>query len=247
MGASKRSTTEASGRISRAAIALTAVVVAAAAGGTVLSRSNPAAAVAVPPPARVSPPVSTTTEPSTIESAARPAMQMIDLSPEQVELVTHAVGLFAESGLVLPPLVVEGHDDTAACDGHDGLHRPHSGWSEIDLCVDDPESRAVMHTVLHEIAHAWAAGGLTDERRAAFQELRGFEVWRDYEEAAWEDNGTEQAAEIIAWGVNDQPAATIRIDQVSCSELRDGYVALTGVEPVHGLTTICDIPPAQRT
>jgi hypothetical protein len=155
-------------------------------------------------------------------------MQMIGLSPDQVELVTHAVRLFAESGLTLPPLVVEGHDDTAGCDGHDGLHRPHSGWSEIDLCVADPDSRAVMHTVLHEIAHAWAAGALTDARRTAFQELRDVEVWRDYEKAAWADNGTEQAAEIIAWGVNDQPAATVRIDQVSCDELHDGYVVLTG-------------------
>jgi hypothetical protein len=89
------------------------------------------------------------------------------------------------------------------------------------------------------LAHAWAAGALTDDRRAAFQELRGFEFWRNYEQAAWEDNGTEQAAEIIAWGVNDRPSATARIDHVSCGELKAGYVALTGLRPVHGPTTIC--------
>jgi hypothetical protein len=245
MGANKRSTTT-SGRINRRRIALAAAAVAAAVlaagGGALSSSSSPAAAVAPAPGASIAVPATTITEPP-----LRPAMQMIGLSPDQVELVTHAVRLFAESGLTLPPLVVEGHDDTAGCDGHDGLHRPHSGWSEIDLCVADPDSRAVMHTVLHEIAHAWAAGALTDARRTAFQELRDVEVWRDYEKAAWEDNGTEQAAEIIAWGVNDQPAATVRIDQVSCDELHDGYVVLTGIEPVHGLTTICDIAPVQRT
>ncbi len=172
------------------------------------------------------------------EPHAAGAVEIIDVSSEMTAMVADAVGLFADSGLELPPLVVRGGDAETGCDGHDGIHRPHAGWSEIELCAQETTG-AVFHTVLHELAHAWAAQGLSPERKEAFQELRGFEFWRNYVEAAWEDNGTEQAAEIIAWGVNDRPAGTVRIDQVSCGELRAGFIALTGMEPLHGLTNVC--------
>ena len=67
--------------------------------------------------------------------------------------------------------------------------------------------------VLHELAHAWSTIGLPVERRHAFQVLRGWEHWSDYDLAEWRDNGTEQAAEIIAWGVSNKAAPTVQIDQ----------------------------------
>jgi hypothetical protein len=238
MGPHTRSQTPTNGRAGsrRAAVAAAvALVVAAGAAGVgswpVTTATASARVATAPAPA---PTTATSTS-----SGERPALELIGLSGDQLEMVSHAVALFAESGLVLPPLVVHGHSDTAGCGDHDGLHRQHTGWSEIDLCVADPHSPAVMHTVLHELAHAWAADALTDERRAAFRELRGFEFWQNYAAAAWEHNGTEQAAEIIAWGVNDRPAATVRIDHVSCGELQAGYIALTGLEPRYGLTAIC--------
>ena len=77
--------------------------------------------------------------------------------------------------------------------------------------------------VLHELAHAWSTIGLPVERRHAFQVLRGWEHWSDYDLAEWRDNGTEQAAEIIAWGVSDKAAPTVQIGNDSCAELRTGY------------------------
>jgi hypothetical protein len=165
-------------------------------------------------------------------------LEIIDLSAEHSAMVRHAVDLFAAADLELPPVVVRGGDPTSGCSGHDGLHHARAGFSEIDLCLDGV-SPAVMHTVLHEFAHAWSVHALQPQRRAAFQDLREFDVWQAFDKVAWEENGSEQAAEIIAWGVQDEPASTIRITDDSCSDLRAGYLALTGAEPLHGLTEVC--------
>jgi hypothetical protein len=169
---------------------------------------------------------------------SRPALELVGLDDTQSTMVTRAVALYAEAGLDLPPLVFVAGDPVTGCGGHDGLHHPHDGWSEIDLCVD-AETAAVFHTVLHEIAHAWATNDLDPQRKAAFMDQRDVTAWQDYETLAWEDNGTEQAAEIISWGVSDVPAPTVRIGEDSCAELLAGYEALTGVAPSYGLTDVC--------
>ncbi len=171
-------------------------------------------------------------------SSPRPAIELIGLSATQQSVVSHAVGLFAEAGLPLPALVVYGSQDPSACDGHDGLHQPHEQGSEIFLCSPTADEW-FRRVVLHELAHAWSTIGLPVERRHAFQLLRGWEHWSNHRHDEWRDNGTEQAAEIIAWGVSDQAAPTVQIDHDTCSELRVGYVTLTGAEPLHGLTTLC--------
>jgi hypothetical protein len=170
---------------------------------------------------------------------------LIGLSASQAHVVSHAVALYAEAGLVLPPVVVHGSDDREACDGRDGLHRPDDQGSEIFVCSSKANDW-FRRVVLHELAHAWAESGLTVEHRDAFQALRGWEHWLNYELADWRDNGTEQAAEIIAWGVSDLAAPTVQIDHASCAELRAGYLTLTGAEPRQGLTAAC-IPPRQRS
>jgi hypothetical protein len=178
-------------------------------------------------------------------ATSRPGVVMVGLSADQVLTVTHAVALFAEAGLALPPMVVHGSEHREGCDGrHAGFHRS-TGWgSSIVLCspLQDAWFRRV---VLHELAHAWSAFGLSAQRREAFRVLRGWEHWMNYEQASWPDNGGEQAAEIIAWGVSDRAAPTLRIDHDSCAELRTGYVTLTGTEPLHGLTSLCG-PSSRR-
>ena len=172
-------------------------------------------------------------------SSPRPAIELIALTAAQRELVSHAVDLFAEAGLPLPALVVHGTQDPSACAGHDGLHQPHEQWSEVFLCTSAADEW-FRRVVLHELAHAWSTIGLSVERRTAFQVLRGWEHWSNHDVAEWSDNGTEQAAEIIAWGVSDKAAPTVQIDHDSCAELRTGYRTLTGIEPLHGLTSPCD-------
>ena len=179
-------------------------------------------------------------------SSPRPGIELIALSATQREVVTHAVGLFAEAGLPLPAMIVHGSQDPTACGGHDGLHQPHEQWSEIFLCSSKSDEW-FRRVVLHELAHAWSTIGLPVERRHAFQVLRGWEHWSNYDLAEWRDNGTEQAAEIIAWGVSNKAAPTVQIDHDSCAELRTGYRTLTGAEPPHGLTSLCGPPSPTMT
>jgi hypothetical protein len=167
-----------------------------------------------------------------------PGIELVGLSATQREVVTHAVDLFGEAGLPLPEMVVRGTPDPTACDGHDGLHQPREQWSEVFLCSSTADEW-FRRVVVHELAHAWSTIGLPVERRDAFQMLRGWEHWSNHDVADWRDNGTEQAAEIIAWGISDQAAPTVQIDHDSCAELRTGYVTLTGTEPLHGLTSLC--------
>lgn len=176
-----------------------------------------------------------------VASTERPDLELIDVSSVQAEIVTRSVGLFELAGLQLPPMVVRAGADPSDCSGYFAVHDKNAGWSEIVLC-SQVGPLWERHQVVHELAHAWAAFELTDERRDAFQALRGWEHWRNYELAAWRDNGTEQAAEIIAWGVYDR-AAPVFIHHRGCDELFDGYRTLTGTDTPQGHTALCD----QRT
>ena len=165
-------------------------------------------------------------------------VQLVGLGPEQVEVVDQALALFADANLVLPRIVIRATPDRTICDGHDGLTTPHQRWVEVSICTLYRGTRE-RHVILHELAHAWTTFSLSSENRAAFQALRGWRYWLDYSRAEWRDNGGEQAAEIIAWGLNDGIAPAVAIDHRSCAELRNGYLALTGSQPLHGLTKIC--------
>lgn len=184
----------------------------------------------------------------TAASGDQPArsIELIGLSVDEQAAALHDVELFAEAGLPLPPVVISRHHDRAACSGHQGLHHLDGARSVIDICTGD-SGRWEARTILHELAHAWAFHSLTAERKDAFQQLRGRKAWLDYNASAWEDNGAEQAAEIIVWGLSDYPLSVIRIDQRSCSQLRAGYVALTGLAPLHGYGEYCDGRTNTRT
>ncbi|MFW2382247.1 MAG: hypothetical protein ACN4GZ_10855, partial [Acidimicrobiales bacterium] len=140
-----------------------------------------------------------------------PAVELVDLPPAVEDLATWALDLFDSAGLELPPLRFEHHESsTEACHGRVGSHRRSKGVSVINLCTSDITG-ATQVMVLHETAHAWAAHSLDDDRKAAFKDLRGWEHWRDYKAAPWHENGTEQAAEFLVWGLLDRPYSMVRI------------------------------------
>ncbi|MET0910901.1 MAG: hypothetical protein ABWZ99_15655 [Ilumatobacteraceae bacterium] len=168
-----------------------------------------------------------------------PAVDLVDMPPEFAAAATWSTELFAQAELVLPPLRYMFHgDDTEPCSGRPGMHHPVDGVNVIEICTSEM-SNAMQGTILHETAHAWLDHTLTDQRKAAFQRLRGWTYWRDYDRAAWHENGTEQAAEIMVWGLIDRPLAMIRINQHSCDELDAGYRTLTGQAPLHGFRDEC--------
>ena len=178
-------------------------------------------------------------ETTATDNQTTPVVQLSGMSADEEAAAYRMVALFADAGLELPPVTIRRHDDTVACNGHDGLHHIVGDHSELDICTvetGDVETRVI----LHELTHAWAFHYLTPEHKEAFKQLRGWDYWLDYNHAEWKENGTEQAAEIMVWALSDKPVHVNQIDQNSCAELQAGYVALTGLEPLHGLTDRCD-------
>lgn len=159
------------------------------------------------------------------------------VSSDQRALIEWAEGLFRQAGLHLPSFKVRAHDERAACDGNIGLFSVIDGLAVIDLC-SEPHGTAAGALVLHELAHAWTWKELGSDRRQAFQELRGFTHWSGGT-VPWHEQGREQAAEILVWGLFDQPIGSVRIYGNSCGELLAGYFALTGTQPLHGFTDVC--------
>ena len=173
------------------------------------------------------------------EATATPPVELIGTPPPFADAVSWSMGLFEQAGFELPPLRYVFHgDDPEACAGRPGVHHAHDGESVIEICTSEM-SIATQIMILHETAHAWVDRTLTEDRKATFQRLRGWTHWRNYDAVAWHENGTEQAAEIIVWGLIDRPLAMIRIDQNSCEELDAGYRVLTGEAPLHGFRDAC--------
>lgn len=213
-------------------IALVAIGVPAAHLTTAAPVQPPGVAAADAPAAMIAP----TTD--AVVTAVDP-VTFVDMPPEFVELANWATGLFEAAELDLPPMRFVYHGvDEQECGGYPGHHVVEGAVSVIELCRDEI-NLPVKVLVVHEIAHAWARHSLTDERRAAFQAVRGWEHWHDYEAAEWYENGTEQAAEIMVWGLLDQPIKIMRINDASCDQLDAGYRALTGDAPLHGFTDRC--------
>lgn len=164
-------------------------------------------------------------------------LQVVATSDDERRTVLRSVGLYEQAGLQLPPLEVRiGTID--GCDGHVAVHRHRDGLSEIELCATG--ATGLEHILLHELAHAWVEHHLSDEGRQRFQDVRGWERWNDHADA-WRDRGTEQAAEVIKWGVNDR-VAPILVDHGGCEDLADSYRILTGVDPLQPRTVACDPP-----
>jgi hypothetical protein len=167
-----------------------------------------------------------------------PSVVLVGMSPAEEATATHVVDLFAEAGLDLPHVEIRRHHDTEGCNGHEGLHRVSGASSVIDICTED-NLDWTGRTITHELGHAWSFHYLTPAARASFQQVRGWDQWLTNDNA-WEDNGAEQAAEIIVWGVSDHAVPVVKIDDNSCADLLAGYVALTGLAPLHGYTDLCD-------
>jgi hypothetical protein len=168
--------------------------------------------------------------------AVEPELSIADLTAGQQHIVGWAVELFDEADLDLPRVTFLRFDSEEKCFGRAGAHLVENGRSVIRMCIEDTD-RYAERIMLHELAHAWDRHALTEQRRAAFLRLRHLRVWRS-KDAAWEEKGAEQAAEVIVWGLIDW-AFSARIPDNSCAELLRGYVTLTGRQPLHGYTGKC--------
>ena len=167
------------------------------------------------------------------ESPAQPHT-FTGLSPAQTSQIEDSLELFEQANLDLPGIDFIAYDDRTQCNAKDGLTLRHDHRSEIRICSKKtgPWEKRIA---IHEIAHAWDHHTLGDAEREAFLSIRRAKGWREGE---WVERGEEQAAEIITWGISDEPIGALWIDEKSCAELLAGYLALTGEQPLHGFTDV---------
>jgi len=121
---------------------------------------------------------------------------------EQVATAERALDRFAAAGLELPAVTIEVFDTTEPCRGNAGYATsgPTSvngrGEYTISICTEKRYER----TLIHELAHIWAADTLTDADRSKYVEFRGTESWNEGE---WHEQASEHAAENITWALLD--------------------------------------------
>ena len=149
-----------------------------------------------------------------------------------VALARWAIDRFDQAGLELPPLSVSFHDDRTGCEGYVGYFRPGTP-ARIDICGFNWDRFLVTpkKTILHELAHAWSHQTLDSEMRNRFLDTRGLDTWQD-KSVAWEEQGIEHAAEVIAWGLMDQDLLLTSIGETHSVQLAEAFELLTGREPL---------------
>ena len=84
-------------------------------------------------------------------------------------------------------------------------------------------------TLLHELGHAWAGLTLTGDMREAFVQFRGLNTWGD-DRFPWAEQGSEQAAEIIAWALLDEELVMAHIHNTDPQRLAQAYELLTATQ-----------------
>ena len=133
------------------------------------------------------------------------------------DIIVWAVGLYRDAGLQLPDLKIS---FPVICSGKGALY--HVGKSSIDFC------RINKNRALHEFAHAWDdTSGAVD--RQAFLKMRGLTVWWGGVEMPSGEQGAEQLAAIIAWGLMGFEARNVpQFPNNSVSELTKAFSMLTG-------------------
>lgn len=164
-----------------------------------------------------------------------PAISIEGATVDEVALVEWAAGRFQAAGLELPDLTVEFHDGLASCKDGYGLYRVAA--STIKMCNRGGMKTEPRHTLLHELAHAWKFENLTEEETTAFTQRRGLEMWDA--RGQWWQMGREQAAEIMAWGLVDEPLEIHWIQLEPCDDLAADFEALTGRQPLNDFTESC--------
>lgn len=152
------------------------------------------------------------------------------------DAVSWAQDRFREAGLSLPEIRVSFQTETESCEGSKGGHLIEEGMSNVFICVPDQgptRDLQIKRVLLHEFAHAWDHHALTDQHRSEFLAYKDFSGWSF--EVPYDERASEDAAEIIAWGLMDRPILFNSLDETwSWEERLDGYRILTGAAPPHG-------------
>lgn len=148
--------------------------------------------------------------------------------PHQLHMAEWAIGRYAEAGLDLPSIVIlfPGRD-LSLCDRARG---------RIDLDRDPIEIRVCWDSefvLLHELGHAWEARNVAASEHGPFMAMRdGVSAWATLD-VAWAERGREHAANVIAWGLLEDPYPISDTYPNDPDSMLDAFRFLTGVDPLH--------------
>lgn len=145
------------------------------------------------------------------------------------EVVSWAVGRFERSGLSLPVTTITFDRTRSPCGGLVGYYRWASGQHWVRICVGGNRKREL--TVLHELAHAFANDRMDADDRASFLSRRALLRWNSAVDA-WAERGAEQAAMIIAWGLDEHCQGPEDLPGEDHQSLATEFWRLTGTHPI---------------
>lgn len=153
------------------------------------------------------------------------------------EMTDWALSRYAAAGLDLPNLTVSFHDDLGECDGFIGIYRRLE--AHLSICNRGGRPTEPRHTVLHELAHVWSFTTLSGDDIDRFNDHRGLLHWQGGD--SWWQQGAEQLAEIVLWGVQDpsDPFRSVWTHTERCADLALAYRLVTGAEPLNDSGTFC--------
>ena len=135
---------------------------------------------------------------------------------------------YREAGLDgMPDLDVYVHGSDEECNGGIGLY--HAG--RIDLCTKASSDPYQRKFALHEMAHGWIEDNVSGAVLDRFMDIRGIAAWND-RSFDWKQRGTEQAAEIVTWGLGEGEIAPLLPEATDAPTLTHLYELLTGREPI---------------
>lgn len=146
----------------------------------------------------------------------------------QLEMAKRAVERFHEAGLVLPDLLIRFPGiDSPDCEGIQGRSFLTRDPIEVRICWNSE------FILLHELAHVWEARNVAESVRQAFMTMRdGIQDWASTD-VIWGARGREHAANVIAWGLLEDPYPISTTYPNDVENLMEAFTFLTGVNPLH--------------
>jgi hypothetical protein len=144
-------------------------------------------------------------------------------------VIDWSIRRYREAGLDgMPDLEVYLHRSQDQCKGGIGYYLA----GRIDLCTKASSEPYQRKFALHEMAHGWIDANVDAATLDRFMDLRGIDAWNDRIADDWKDRGTEQAAEIVTWGLGEGEIAPLLPEVVDAPTLSRLYELLTGREPI---------------
>jgi hypothetical protein len=165
-------------------------------------------------------------------------------------LIGNAIVRFTDAGMSEPVVGSVTFEPSRSCARRTGRVIDADGQRQVFICIFESDlcpnsetcdlpSSSVRFAVLHELGHTWILDHVTGETQTQLLELSDRATWQGTE-VPWADRGVEYAADVIAWGLIEEPIDMVRIGRPSCDELSAAFRLLTMVDPLRSDTECTD-------